>query len=236
MKNKVTSIFADRLQDLIAESGKTISELSSPSEIGISSGSLSKYQNDAAEPGITALVKIADYFGVSFDYLLGKSESKKRENFKINKRLGLSDNAISSLEEYVNDTAFNTECEKYGVTPPKIINSTIVSNAFVHFLDCFCTSVCYAAKYQEEGGDKALNIIPPLDDPERFAKLDAFQGSAPKGFRYTPLNLMASYEMLDAQNNLDWLIADLKSIYFDKYLAPDESTADNEIPERNKDE
>jgi transcriptional regulator with XRE-family HTH domain len=98
MKNAVTSIFADRLQDLIAESGKTINELSSPDEIGISSGSLSKYQNDVAEPGITALVKLADYFNVSFDYLLGKSDCKHRENIDIREETMLSEKAIELLK------------------------------------------------------------------------------------------------------------------------------------------
>lgn len=66
-----TKIFADRLLDLIAETGKTIKQLSE--EIGISSGSLSKYQNDGAVAGIDAVAKIAKYFNVSVDWLLGHS-------------------------------------------------------------------------------------------------------------------------------------------------------------------
>lgn len=72
MGTETTMIFADRLQDLISASEKSIKELAA--EIGISSGALSKYQNDAAEPGIDALKKIADYFGVSPNWLLGVSE------------------------------------------------------------------------------------------------------------------------------------------------------------------
>ena len=69
-----TKCFADRLQDLIADSGKDMKTLAS--EIGISSGALSKYQNDNSEPGITALAKIAQYFGVTADYLVGMSDNK----------------------------------------------------------------------------------------------------------------------------------------------------------------
>lgn len=69
-----TKIFADRLLDLITESGKTIKQLSE--EIGISSGSLSKYQNDGAVAGIDAVAKIAKYFNVSVDWLLGRSPTR----------------------------------------------------------------------------------------------------------------------------------------------------------------
>lgn len=69
-----TKIFADRLLDLITETGKTIKQLSE--EIGISSGSLSKYQNDGAVAGIDAISKIAKYFNVSVDWLLGHSSTR----------------------------------------------------------------------------------------------------------------------------------------------------------------
>jgi len=137
MKNKVTSLFADRLQDLIAESGKTISELSSSEGIGISSGSLSKYQNDAAEPGITALVKIADYFGVSFDYLLGKTNCKKRENINISERTGLSEKAVEYLcnmdkIEFKNGIAAHYEYEY--MCPSKILSFILESEHFEIFM------------------------------------------------------------------------------------------------------
>lgn len=93
---ETTKCFADRLQDLIAESGKDIKTLAA--EIGISAGALSKYQNDKGEPGITALSKIAQYFGVTADYLVGRSNNRKPENTHIGKVTGLSDEAIERLE------------------------------------------------------------------------------------------------------------------------------------------
>ena len=93
---EVTKCFEDRLQDLIADSGKDIKTLAA--EIGISSGALSKYQNDKSEAGITALYKIARYFGVTTDYLVGISDNKTSGNYHIGKRLGLTDEAIKELE------------------------------------------------------------------------------------------------------------------------------------------
>ncbi len=96
MSTDTSKIFADRLGDLIVESKKTIKTLSQ--EIGISEGALSKYQNDGAAPSINALAKIAAYFGVSADWLLGLSEfhTKKSEQV-LAKDIGLSEQTISVL-------------------------------------------------------------------------------------------------------------------------------------------
>ena len=38
---------------------------------------LSRYENGEREPGIKELIRIADYFNVSLDYLLERSEQKR---------------------------------------------------------------------------------------------------------------------------------------------------------------
>ncbi|WP_158212281.1 helix-turn-helix domain-containing protein [Natranaerobius trueperi] len=43
-------------------------------EIGISYSSLAKYENGERTPDLTILVKIADYFNTSVDFLLGREE------------------------------------------------------------------------------------------------------------------------------------------------------------------
>ena len=94
-----TKIFAENLEDLIKESGKTLKCLSD--EIGISTGALSKYQNDEAVASIEALNKIAVYFNVSADWLLGLSDTKsyKADIRAISKKYWLSDDEIQFLEE-----------------------------------------------------------------------------------------------------------------------------------------
>lgn len=77
VSSNTAKIFADKLQDLIASSDLTVKELSI--EIGVAVGSLSKYQNNKAEPGADALAKIARYFGVSVDWLLGLSDYRNAE-------------------------------------------------------------------------------------------------------------------------------------------------------------
>ena len=73
MQTRTMGVFADRLSDLITESGKTLRQIAS--EIGISYPTLSTYQNGIQKANIEALAKIANYFNVSADYLLGLSDA-----------------------------------------------------------------------------------------------------------------------------------------------------------------
>ena len=98
-----TKIFADRLSDLIDEKrqeGKSFKEIAI--ESGVPTGSLSKYQNDAAEAGVNSLVKLAKYFNVSTDYLLGITDISNGDagDMAIEKRLGLDSHAINVLSKF----------------------------------------------------------------------------------------------------------------------------------------
>jgi len=62
--------FGKRLKKLRKE--KKISQEKLADIIGISRSTLSMYELDKREPDIANIVKFADFFGVSTDYLLGK--------------------------------------------------------------------------------------------------------------------------------------------------------------------
>ena len=57
-----------RIRELREESGLKLKELSKI--IGVSESTMSLYENGKHEPDYTTLIKIADYFKVSLDYLL----------------------------------------------------------------------------------------------------------------------------------------------------------------------
>ena len=103
---RTTKIFADRLQELISSSGKDMKTLET--EIGVSAPALSKYQNDGGEAGINALEKIAEYFGVTADYLIGISDNKILENEPIGNELNLSDEAVEMLRWSRDDSFLNS--------------------------------------------------------------------------------------------------------------------------------
>ena len=53
---------------------KNISQRSAAAELGISQALLSHYENGAREPGLGFVCRACDYYGVSADYLLGRSD------------------------------------------------------------------------------------------------------------------------------------------------------------------
>ena len=50
-----------------------LSQRQAAADLGISQALLSHYENGAREPGLPFVVKVCDYYGVSADYLLGRT-------------------------------------------------------------------------------------------------------------------------------------------------------------------
>ena len=53
---------------------RNINQRVAAAELGISQALLSHYENGAREPGLSFVCRACDYYGVSADYLLGRSE------------------------------------------------------------------------------------------------------------------------------------------------------------------
>ena len=64
-----------RLKELRKKKG--ISQLRLATELNTTQNTISRYETGEREPGIDELIKIADYFNVSVDYLIGRTESPK---------------------------------------------------------------------------------------------------------------------------------------------------------------
>ena len=56
---------------------KKISQRKAAGELGVSQALLSHYENGIREPGLSFVVRAADYYGVSCDYLLGRTMSRE---------------------------------------------------------------------------------------------------------------------------------------------------------------
>lgn len=78
MKTK-NEAFPERLRSLIAK--EKISQVALADHLGITRGAVNAYIQGRSEPGLQYLVAIAQYFGVSTDYLIGNTtvvEAKRR--------------------------------------------------------------------------------------------------------------------------------------------------------------
>lgn len=68
--------FAERLR--LLRNKKGLSQAEFASQIKISKSSVNMYERGEREPNFSILEKIADYFNVDMDYLLGKSDVTNR--------------------------------------------------------------------------------------------------------------------------------------------------------------
>lgn len=67
-----------RLKELRKEKG--ISQLKLAMELNTNQNTISRYETGEREPGINELISIADYFNVSVDYLLGRTDVRNMQN------------------------------------------------------------------------------------------------------------------------------------------------------------
>ena len=67
----------ERILDLIQSNNITAAKLTQ--EANLANGLITQWKKGLQKPSTDALVKIADYFGVSLDYLLGRTEEKNTD-------------------------------------------------------------------------------------------------------------------------------------------------------------
>jgi len=70
------SIFSERL--IFLRKSKHVSQISAAKEIGISPRAYQKYEYEESEPTLPVAARIADFYGVSLDYLAGRTDQEQR--------------------------------------------------------------------------------------------------------------------------------------------------------------
>ena len=86
-----------RLKELRAKKNMSLRDLASV--LNISYSSLGKYERGEQQPSYETLIKIANYFNVTTDYLVGITNAKLPDFRKISDDLNLSDDSIAKLKK-----------------------------------------------------------------------------------------------------------------------------------------
>jgi DNA-binding XRE family transcriptional regulator len=132
---EVAATFGSRLKHLReTKDQKPMSQEDLAKGLEVSRASIGYYENATRTPDIEFLEKAASYFKVSYEYLLGKSESTKRENIDISKRLGLSDRMIEIIERMYKNTTDDTDSAYYTNRAKfkwKVFEQLFYSDAFI---------------------------------------------------------------------------------------------------------
>jgi len=156
-------LVAERLEDLRKPEGKTISlkqlskEIEDKTGIYISATQLNKYENPEKSDimNVENLIAISDYYEVSYEYLLGKSDAKKRKNIDIHERTGLSDDAISKFEnwnesvDYMDFDSGKITTKDVNTKAPDELNKMIESSHFRELID-YIRALNYTDNYDFE--------------------------------------------------------------------------------------
>jgi len=94
------SKFAANLSRLRRE--KRLSQRQAAAELGVSQALLSHYETDAREPKLEFVIKACDYYGVTTDYMLGRTGEREDGSSRLAVKLGI---IVDSLEEIKNAEA-----------------------------------------------------------------------------------------------------------------------------------
>ncbi len=115
---------------------KELSEELSKRGVDVSTSAIRSYEDteNPKEPGYLTFKALADFFNVTYDYLMCESDNKLRENINIGKRLGLTDKAISWLEYRQGTRIVVFDSQKYytGAAAEKFLETEEVE------ADCIC--------------------------------------------------------------------------------------------------
>lgn len=126
-------VFAERLKDLREKNG--ISQGKLADEIGISRGALSYYENEQRTADIHILSKIAAYFNVTTDYLLGLKDYSVTdiEAQNVCEYTGLTEDAVSFLHDVA--TASHPVNRNYMTITSLVLSDTNIMNNIQFYID-----------------------------------------------------------------------------------------------------
>lgn len=102
-QNEITKSLANRLEELTERKRDIdyrLSDKKQAEQIGIPYPTFVKYKGDKAECPISTIVKMAEYYDVSTDYLLGRTENRTTDTDKAGAAdyLGISEKSVENIK------------------------------------------------------------------------------------------------------------------------------------------
>lgn len=99
-------IFSDNLSCLRRDRMLTRKEVAG--KIGVSTSAYTNYENGNREPDFSTTIKLADFFGVSIDYLITGKHPAERELFYTQKEINIIQNEfINKLTVQISEILIN---------------------------------------------------------------------------------------------------------------------------------
>lgn len=150
--------FPTRLRFLLEEKGKGAqSQLAD--YIGVTRQAISAYSLGNSVPDIYKFQKMAEFFGVTYAYLLGESESKLPQNESLSSQLDFSDATLSQLQNIANGTGLD---EISAISRKNIfcalVENDIINDLILH-VACVLDFYIMASLYDELGTEAITALL-----------------------------------------------------------------------------
>lgn len=136
----VINVIGERIKKLREEKGFTQKQFSEAVAINIST--LASYERDTREPGIDLILKVANYFNVTTDYLTGASDYRNPSLQQIGEKTHLAEESIEILS--------SLDVDK------KLLNCFFVNPYFSEFMSNLCI---YASSTVANNLGFAVNLL-----------------------------------------------------------------------------
>ncbi len=180
---KAMQPFPQRLGLLLQQ--KNIAQEQLGKELGKSRQAVSLYCN-GSEPDYPTLAKIADYLGVTVDYLVGREDAPAHEAASVVQQTGLSAEAVEVLQKLSFDNQYSPEKNNLGDSLIADVRLTFLSNLICHMskselAESFAewSQTVLRIKEYEALGDKTKVLERYMEHPE-----DKYLESIEKAMRY----------------------------------------------------
>ena len=128
---------------------------------------ISNYEKDSRQPDDATLLKLANFFDVSTDYLLGNTHSRLTTNTDLSRNLGLSDNAIQKLSIFAQKNDWNADIYDDEITSFQnysLIINKLIENENFDILIYFIRKYIYSIQKKKLKKEIFLNEFVNKDD------------------------------------------------------------------------
>lgn len=185
-----------RIKQLRQEQQLSLRHLSK--ELNIAYSSLGKYERGEQQPNFETLIKIANYFHVTTDYLLELTEAKSTnlEISYMSNYLGLTERSIHELH------AYNDICEKNQQVKQKLTTLNMLFTPHCELLEKITDYLNFSATHFKNFYDNSNNALSPISDLELWDDIEKTSYSDDWDLWSKALLLIVEEELLQTRERI----------------------------------
>ena len=158
--------FPTRFRELLAE--RDINQQEIADFIGVKRQTIAQWKDGKTVPDIYNFQKLVEFFNLPYEYLLGETDSRAKENIDMANSLGLSDEAISTLKNWVQESM--ERIDDRGITCSDIMAYLLSNEEFISLVEYIKKSI------DEEISDLDYEKNKLRYEVEMYGKLKSFVG------------------------------------------------------------